>query len=237
MTMMTSLLKTSLLSATLLSATVGGIAHAGEWDVDPTHSSATFSVKHMMVSTVRGEFEKVSGTVNLDDAAPTKSTVEVVIDATTINTRNAQRDAHLKSPDFFDAAKFPTLTFKSTKIEKAGKGKYKVTGDLTMHGVTKPLTLEVEGPTAAVKDMMGRQVRGVSAKGKLSRKEWGLTWNKALEAGSVVVGDEIQIQLDAELVAKAAAPAGAAPPAAAPAAATKPAAAPAAAAAAPKPAK
>jgi polyisoprenoid-binding protein YceI len=217
MIMTSSLFKRSLLSATLLSLPlVSGLAHAGEWDIDPTHSSATFSVKHMMVSTVRGEFEKMTGTVNLDDATPSKSTVEIVIDANTINTRNAQRDAHLKSPDFFDAAKFPTLTFKSTKIDKAGKGKFKVTGDLTMHGVTKPLTLEVEGPTAAVKDMMGRQVRGVSAKGKLSRKDWGLTWNKALEAGSVVVGDEIQIQIDAELVAKAALVAPA-PPAAKPA--------------------
>jgi polyisoprenoid-binding protein YceI len=153
----------------------------------------------------------------LDEAAPAKSSIDVVIDAASVNTRNAQRDTHLKSPDFFDVANHPKITFKSTKIEKAGKGKFKVTGDFTMRGVTKPLTLDVEGPTAPTKDMMGREIRGVSAKGKLNRKDWGLTYNKALDAGGVALGDEVDIQFDTEIVAKnamAMAPAGAKAPAA-----------------------
>jgi polyisoprenoid-binding protein YceI len=217
---LTSIARQSMFSTVLASSLtlLGGMAHAGDWEVDPAHVSASFSVRHMMVSTVRGEFDKVSGNVVLDDASPAKSSIEIVIDAASVDTRNAQRDAHLKSPDFFDVAKNPKLTFKSTKIEKAGKGKYKVTGDFTMRGVTKPLTLAVEGPTAPTKDMMGRQIRGVSATGKLNRKDWGLVYNKTLDAGGVALGDEVDIQFDAELVAKTAPTAGA--PAAAPAAAT-----------------
>jgi polyisoprenoid-binding protein YceI len=191
----------ALLTASLTLA-VGGAARASDWQIDTAHTTAQFSVRHMMVSTVRGQFEKVSGTVTLDDADPTRSTIEVVIDAATINTREPKRDAHLKSPDFFDVAKNPTITFKSTRIEKAGKG-YKATGDLTMHGVTHPVTLLVEALAPAVKAPWGPMVRGVAASGKLSRKEWGLNWNKALEAGGVMVSDEVQLQIDAELVAKA----------------------------------
>ena len=218
---MPSLVKHSVVSTAFVSALalMGSRAHAGEWELDTAHASAGFSVKHMMISTVHGEFQKVSGSFALDDAAPTKSSVEIVIDASSINTSNAQRDGHLKSPDFFDVAKNPNITFKSTKIAAAGKGKYKVTGDLTMHGVTKPVVLEVEGPTAPTKDMMGRQVRGFSAKGKLNRKDWGLTYNKVLEAGGVAVSDEVQIQVDGELIAKAPAAAAPAAPTAAPAAA------------------
>ena len=216
---LTSLARQSIFSTVLASSLTlfGGMVHASEWEVDPTHVSASFSVRHMMVSTVRGEFEKVTGNVMLDDAAPAKSSVEIVIDAASVNTRNAQRDGHLKSPDFFDVANHPKLTFKSTKIEKAGKGKFKVTGDFTMRGVTKPLTLMVEGPTAPTKDMMGRQIRGVAAKGKLNRKDWGLVYNKVLDTGGVALGDEVDIQFDTEIVAKTAAPAMAAPAMAAPA--------------------
>jgi polyisoprenoid-binding protein YceI len=189
----------------LFTLTTGGMARASDWEIDPVHTTATFAVRHLMVSTVKGEFEKVSGTIHLDDANPTRSTVEISIDVASINTRNAQRDGHLKSPDFFDAAKFPKLTFKSTKIDKAGKNGFKVLGDLTMRGVTHPVTLDVEGPTAAVKDMMGRTVRGVVARGKLSRKEWGLTWNKAVEGGGVVVSDEVQLEVNAEMIEKGAA--------------------------------
>jgi len=216
-------------------------SQASVWDIDATHSSAEFSIKHMMVATVKGRFDKVTGTINLDDKNPTKSTVDLIIDPSTIDTHEPKRDGHLKSPDFFDVAKFPTITFKSTKIEKSGKGKFKVTGDLTMHGVTKPVSLVVEGPSAPMKNPWGGTSSGVSASGKINRKDWGLTWNKPLEAaGGVLVGDEVTLDVNLELLKKAevaeAAPA-AAPAAAAakaPAAAT---AAPAAAAPAAAPAK
>jgi polyisoprenoid-binding protein YceI len=181
---------------------VGGTALAADWEIDPAHTTAQFSVKHMMITTVRGTFDKVAGNVTLDDKDPTKSNVELTIDASTINTHEPKRDAHLKSPDFFDVAKTPNITFKSTKIDKAGKGKFKVTGDLTMRGVTKPVVLNVEGPTPEVKNPMGKLVRGVVATGKINRKDWGLNWNKALEAGGVLVSDEVQLQVDAELVQK-----------------------------------
>ncbi len=216
-------------------------ARASVWEIDSAHSSTEFSVKHMMVSTAKGRFDKVAGTLNLDDKNPTKSTIELTIDATTIDTHEAKRDGHLKSPDFFDVAKFPTITFKSTKIEKAGKAKFKVTGDLTMHGVTKPVTLAVEGPTAPMKSPFGTTSSGASATTKINRKDWGLTWNKPLEAaGGVLVGDEVTINVDLELLSKPEAPAAAAAPAAAPmaktAAAPAPAAAPKTAAATPAPA-
>ena len=196
-----------LLTACLFLASAAA-ASAGEWQVDPAHSSAQFSVRHMMISTVRGQFQKMTGTVNLNEADVTKSAIDITIDAASIDTREPKRDGHLRSPDFFDTEKFPTLTFKSTKIEKAGDGQYSVTGDLTMHGVTHPVTLAVDGPSAPAKNPWGMTVRGVSATGSLSRKDWGLTWNKALEAGGVLVGDEIKLQIDAELAEKpAAAPA------------------------------
>jgi polyisoprenoid-binding protein YceI len=206
------------------------LARASTWDIDPAHSTVEFSVRHMMVTTVKGQFQKVKGTVEFDDKDAIKSTVEVSIETASIDTREAKRDAHLKSPDFFDAAKFPALTFKSTKIEKAAKGKFKVTGDLTMHGVTKPVVLTVEGPSAAIKDPYGRTVRGVMATGKLDRKDWGMSWNKALDAGGMVVSDEVKLEINAELAERAATapePAAGAKPAAPaadkPAAAAKPA--------------
>jgi len=194
-------------------------ARASVWEIDSAHSSTEFSVKHMMVSTAKGRFDKITGTLNLDDKNPTKSSIELTIDANTIDTHEPKRDGHLKSPDFFDVAKFPTITFKSTKIEKAGKAKFKVTGDLTMHGVTKPVTLAVDGPTAPMKSPFGTTSSGASATGKINRKDWGLTWNKPLEAaGGVLVGDEVTINVDLELLSKAEAPAAAAAaPAAAPA--------------------
>jgi polyisoprenoid-binding protein YceI len=196
-------IKTMMLVAALVLSS--GAAQASDWVIDSSHSAAQFSVKHMMVSTVRGQFDKVTGTVELDEKDPTKSKIDVVIDAKTINTRDAKRDAHLKAADFFDVEKHPTLTFKSTQIEKAADGKLKATGDLTMRGVTKPVTLMVEPLSAAVKNPWGQTVRGVSATGKLSRKDWGLTWNKALETGGMVVGDEVTLIIDAELNPKSAA--------------------------------
>ena len=194
----TSVLKqTAVVSAIALAASV---AHASDWDLDPVHTTAAFSVRHMMVTNVRGEFDKVSGSVSLDDEHPEKSSVQVTIDVNSINTRNEQRDNHLKSADFFDAANHPQLTFESTKVQKAGAGHFKVTGNLTMRGVTKSVVLDVEGPTAAIKNPWGKTVRGVSVSGKLNRKDWGLNWNTALETGGVVVGEEVKLQIDAELI-------------------------------------
>lgn len=207
-----------------------GAAYASDYDIDSAHSSTGFSVKHLAISTAKGSFTKVGGTVSIDDKDVTKSKVDVTIDASSIDTHEPKRDAHLKSPDFFDVAKYPNIVFKSTKVEKAGKNKLKVTGDLTMHGVTKPLTLAVEGPTPEMKSPFGTTVRAASMTGKLNRKDWGLTWNKALEAGGVLVGDEVTLEISAELVKKPeAAPAAAAAEAKAPAEPVKPAAAPAAA--------
>jgi polyisoprenoid-binding protein YceI len=193
-------MKTALFTI-LFTTGFAGAALAGDWDVDSSHSAAQFGVKHMMISTVRGSFEKMTGTVKVDDKDVTKSVIDITIDAKSINTRDAKRDEHLRTPDFFDVAKHPSITFKSKKIEKAAGNKLKITGDLTMRGVTKPVTLtaEVSNP---VKSPWGQTVRGVSASGKINRKDWGLTWNKVLEAGGVAVGEEVELQIDAELVQK-----------------------------------
>jgi len=196
------------------------LAFATEYEIDAAHSGANFSVKHMMVSNVRGAFSKVTGTANIDEKDITKSTVEAVIDATTINTNEPKRDEHLKSPDFFDTAKYPTITFKSTKVEKAGQN-LKVSGDLTMHGVTKPVVLDVEGFTTEAKDPWGNTKRGGTATTKINRKDFGLGWNKVLETGGVAVGEEIAITLDLELNKKQAPAATPAAPAAKPAAPAK----------------
>ncbi len=174
-------------------------ALAVELQVDPQHSTATFAITHMMVSTVRGNFGKVTGTINHDPKDPTKSVANIQIDPASLDTRVEKRNAHLKSADFFDVQKCPEMTFKSTKIEKAGDKKYKVTGDLTMHCTTKPVTLDVEGLNGPVKGPMGANLYAATATGKLNRKDFGLNWNKAIEAGGVVVGDEVQLTVDLEL--------------------------------------
>ncbi|MGH9492827.1 MAG: YceI family protein [Terriglobales bacterium] len=180
------------------------LAQAVQWEIDPVHSSAQFSVRHMMVSNVRGEFAKLSGTVVYDPKNLKVSSVEATIDATSINTHEPKRDEHLKSPDFFDVAKYPTLSFQSKKVEKAGAGKLRVTGDLTIHGVTKEVVLYVEGPSPEVR--MGANIRsGASASTTINRKDFGLVWNKALETGGVLVGDEVKITLEIEMGRKAAA--------------------------------
>jgi polyisoprenoid-binding protein YceI len=174
------------------------LAHAagGAWKIDAMHSSVGFSVRHLVISQVRGQFTSFSGSVALDDADLARSSVEATIDAASIGTQVADRDAHLKSPDFLDVAKYPTIGFKSTKVAKAGDGALKVTGDLTLHGVTKPVVLDVT-TTPAVKGMYGETRRGFTATTRISRKEFGLTWNKLVEAGPAV-GDEIAITLDLE---------------------------------------
>ncbi|MEK2647113.1 YceI family protein [Bdellovibrio sp. BCCA] len=171
------------------------------WQIDSAHSSANFSVKHMMIAKVHGGFEKLSGTLQYDPSDITKSSVEATIDAASINTREAQRDGHLKSADFFDIEKYPTIGFKSKKIERDGDD-LKVTGDLTIHGVTKEVVLDVEGPSAEMKDPYGNTKIGISATTKIKRKDFGLTWNAALEAGGVLVGDDVSISLDVQFAKK-----------------------------------
>jgi polyisoprenoid-binding protein YceI len=178
------------------------LSHGENWNIDPAHTSAQFAVRHLMVSTVRGEFGKVNGTVSLDEQNPTKSSIEATIDVTSLDTRVTKRDDHLKSPDFFDVATYPTITFKSKRIEAVGEGKFKVIGDLTMHGVTKEVVLNVEGSPKPLKDPSGNLRIGGVAMTKLNRKDFGLTWNKALEAGGVVVGDDVDVTIDVELTRK-----------------------------------
>jgi len=170
------------------------------WKLDPAHSSAEFKVKHMMISNVKGRFTGLEGTILENPSDPTRSTVEASIDVSTINTHDAQRDAHLKSGDFFDAEKNPAMTFKSTKVERKGEAEYRVTGDLTLHGVTKPVTFEVDGPSLPGKDPWGNTRIGLSATGKINRKDFGLNWNAALETGGILVGEDVQITLDVQFV-------------------------------------
>ncbi len=174
------------------------------YTIDASHSTAEFSVRHLMITNVRGRFSSLSGTVEFDAANPANSKINVTIDASSIDTRDEKRDAHLKSADFFETDKYPTITFTSTKVEKSGDG-YKAIGDLTMHGVTAPVTLEVEGPTAEQKDPWGNQRAGASATAKINRKDWGLSWNGALEAGGVLVGEQVKIEIEISMIAAAAA--------------------------------
>lgn len=174
-----------------------------KWQIDPAHSAAHFSVRHLMISNVRGEFTKLSGSALINPADPAKSTVEVTIEAASLNTREPQRDEHLRSADFFDVANYSTLSFRSRRIESQGAGNLKLTGDLTIRGVTKEVTFEVEGPTPSMKDPWGNVRAGVAASAKINRKEFGLVWNTLTEAGGVVVGEEIKITIEAELIQQA----------------------------------
>ena len=174
------------------------LVRAATWDLDPAHSSVQFSVRHLMVSTVRGAFGKVAGTVAVDEQDLPRSKIQATIDAASIDTRIEKRDAHLKSPDFLDVAKYPTITFVSKKIERVAPDHFKVTGDLTLHGVTREATLDVEGPTPEMKDPWGKTRAGAQATTTINRKDFGLTWNQALEAGGVAVGDEVKITIDVE---------------------------------------
>jgi polyisoprenoid-binding protein YceI len=176
-----------------------------QWQIDPAHSAAHFSVRHLMISNVRGEFSKLSGSVLLNPTDLTRSSVEVALETASINTREPQRDEHLRSADFFDVANHPTMTFRSKQIAPAGPDHFNVTGDLTIRGVTKEVTFDVEGPTPAVKDPWGNVRAGVTANMKINRKDFGLGWNALLEGGGVVVGDEVSITIEAELTQKASA--------------------------------
>jgi len=191
-------------SALLAALAVPSLAQSTLWQIDPAHSIAQFSVRHMMISNVKGEFSNVTGVVNLDEKDPTRSTVEVSIDTTTVNTHLAKRDAHLRSADFFDVEKYPTMTFRSKRIVAVGPGRYKLSGDLTIRGVTREVTFDIEGPTPAIKDPGGNLRVGAAATTKISRKDFGVAWNAPLESGGVLVGDDVTITVDVELVKKAA---------------------------------
>ena len=180
------------------------VAHAATFEIDPVHTTVQFAVRHMMVSNVRGTFGKVAGTVNLDETDPTKSSVEATIDASSIDTREPKRDAHLKGPDFLDVAKYPTITFKSKRVTKVADNQYQATGDLTIHGVTKEVVLDVDGSPHTISDPMGNVKMGGSAHTKINRKDFGIMWSKALDGGGVMVGDDIDITIDVELAKKSA---------------------------------
>lgn len=170
-----------------------------KYQIDPSHSTASFSIKHMMIAKVHGAFQKMSGSLEYDAANPAKAQIDVTIEAASIDTREPKRDEHLRSADFFDVAKYPTITFKSTRVDGSG-GELRVHGDLTIHGVTKPVVLDVEGPSAEMKDPWGNLKIGASGTTKIKRKEFGLTWNAALEAGGVLVGDDVTITLEVQFV-------------------------------------
>jgi polyisoprenoid-binding protein YceI len=178
-------------------ATAG--AQTADFKLDPNHSEADFSIKHMAVSTVHGSFRGISGVVHLDPTDMKKSSVDASIDVSSVDTGIAARDNHLKSPDFFDVAKFPTLTFKSTSVTKSGDG-YAVKGDLTLHGVTKPVVLNMEAPTKEVADQRGKLHRGFSATTVINRKDFGLVWGGTLTSGEAVLGDDVKITLDVDAV-------------------------------------
>jgi polyisoprenoid-binding protein YceI len=183
----------SLLSV-ILTIAAAAVAQAGTWQIDPNHSAAQFSVRHLGVSTVRGAFMKVSGSATYDTADPTKNTVDVSIDASSVDTRVQMRDNDLRSPNFLDVQKYPTITFKSKQVKTAGGGKLQILGDLTIHGVTKEVTLDVDGPSAPIKDPWGNQRIGASASTKINRKDFGVN------GAPGVVGDDISITIDTELI-------------------------------------
>lgn len=169
------------------------------WQLDKSHSSINFSVRHMMISTARGRFEDFEGTFEVNEADPAQSKIDIQIQTASINTKDAQRDGHLKSPDFFDVEKYPTITFNSKRVEKAGGQNYRLVGDLTIKDVTKEVVLDVEY-AGQVKSPWGTTNAGFTAQTKVNRKDWGLTWNVALETGGMLVGEDVTINIELELV-------------------------------------
>jgi len=182
-----------------LPAVLPANAATSTWQIDPAHTAAQFAVKHFMISTVRGEFKAVTGTITWDDQDVTRSSVNVTIDATTVNTGEPKRDADLKSDKFFDVGEYSTITFKSTKVEPAATGKLRVTGDLTIHGVTKSVVLDVDGPSASVKDPYGKTRSAISATTRINRQDFGVKWNANMDGGGVVVSDDVNITIDLEM--------------------------------------
>jgi len=180
-----------------LMLTISAAAEVQTWQIDPNHTAAQFSVRHMGISTVRGAFTKVSGSAQYDPSNPTKTVVDATIEATTVDTRVSMRDEDLRSPNYFDVAKYPTITFKSKSVQDAGEGKLKMVGDLTIHGVTKEVTLDVDGPSSPVTDQRGNSHIGASASTKVNRKDFGVG------GSSNMVGEDITITIDVELLRKA----------------------------------
>jgi len=195
-----SILHTAVISVALLAS--AGMAANTVWNIDADHSNVGFKVKHMMISNVNGNFAKFTGTIEADEADLTKSKVNVSIDVASVRTGVDKRDEHLRSPDFFDVAKFPTMTFVSKTVKVLAKDKLQVTGDLTLHGVTKSVILDVDGPTAAYKDPYGNIRRGITATTKINRKDYGLVYNAVLETGGVMIAEEVAIILELEVLKK-----------------------------------
>lgn len=175
------------------------LGYAATWDIDPVHSHVGFKVRHLVISKVRGNFEKFSGTVIFDDKNVESLVANLEIDVASINTGEPKRDKHLRSADFFDAKNHPKMTFKSTRVKSAGKGKLEVFGILTMKGISKPVLLNVEGPSAEVKDPGGNAHRAFYLELTINRKDWGMMWNKSVEGTGAVVGDDIEIEIELEL--------------------------------------
>ena len=183
-----------------MATTTSNPAALTTWKLDPAHSHAEFKVKHMMISNVKGSFNGLTGTLTEHPTDKTLSSIEASINVNSVNTGDAQRDAHLKSADFFDAAQFGTMTFRSTRVQPNGDGGYNVTGDLTIHGQTRQQTFVVDGPSAPGKDPWGNTRIGLSATTKINRKDYGLSWNAALETGGILVGDDVNITIEAQFI-------------------------------------
>jgi polyisoprenoid-binding protein YceI len=178
------------------------LVSASDYRLDPDHYSIQFKIRHLTVSNVTGTFQRATGTATFDDRDPAASKVEATIDTASIDTGHAKRDEHLRGPDFFDVAKYPTITFVSRKVEKAGPGKMKIIGNLTMHGITREVTIDVEGPTPEIKDPWGNFRRGVSGTAKINRNDFGITWNKTMDTGGLIIGEEVSIYIDVEWIRK-----------------------------------
>jgi polyisoprenoid-binding protein YceI len=197
-----SLAKLTLAATVAATLAVSSPAATTTWQIDPAHTAAGFSVKHMMIATVRGQFKGVTGTVNWDDQDLSNSIVDVTIDANTVDTGEPKRDTDLKSANFLDVAHYPAITFKSTKIERISAAKLRVAGNLTIHGITKPVVLDVEGPSGAIKDPYGNTRVALNATTTVNRMDYGVKWNAKMDGGGIVVGDDVNINIDLEMIKK-----------------------------------
>jgi polyisoprenoid-binding protein YceI len=185
-----------------LTLAIPAIAGAASYQMDPVHSNIQFKIRHLTVSNVTGTFNKIKGSATMEGEDPSTLKVEVAIEAASVDTGNEKRDQHLRSPDFLDVAKYPAITFVSKKVAKAEPGKLKVTGDLTIHGVTREITVDLEGPTSEVKDPWGGFRRGATATARIDRRDFGITWNTPLDSGGLLVGNEVSIYVEVEWVKK-----------------------------------
>ena len=185
-----------------LTLAIPAFTYGATWQIDPDHSSIQFKIRHLTVSNVKGDFGKAKGVVTMDDKDITQLKVELTIDPASVNTNHAKRDEHLRGPDFFDVSKYPTLTFVSKRVIKTDANRLKVIGDLTIRGVTREITVDVEGPTPEVKDPGGNLRRGATGTSRINRKDFGMAWNRVLDTGGLVVSDEVDIYVEVELLNK-----------------------------------